>query len=158
MILIGTILGYFGTKANTPNTPKKPLESYKKSMSYRLNTVWQGLIIEAISLSDSSGPSTGIVSVQTAQDTYGTTGRHIFIPRRSKLFGEHVGNSRVIVWKKIVLPDDSSMNIEQIFKPNVLGQKGIKRGTKIEIVVASDINIGIPDALKLPKWEKRFYE
>src|SRR3546814_15642081 len=75
----------------------------------------------------------GLVVAQVTGNVYDTpTGRHLLIPQGARLIGEYdsvvaFGQSRaLVIWNRIVMPDGSSIVIENLPAPDTAGYAGLE--------------------------------
>ena len=94
--------------------------------------VWRGQAMPAALVTGINSDLPGQVIGQVTEPVYDTvTGRHLLIPQGSKLVGRYdsviaYGQSRaLIVWSRIILPDGSSIRIENLPATDTAGYSGL---------------------------------
>ncbi|MGC8494198.1 MAG: TrbI/VirB10 family protein [Syntrophobacteraceae bacterium] len=112
----GKSMGYLLHKREAPLSP------------YEIKT---GTIIPAVMISGINSDLPGLIVGQVSQNVYDTaTGRYLLIPQGARLVGEydsHVsyGQERVlVVWRRIVFPDASTINLETMPGTDEAGYAG----------------------------------
>jgi len=94
-------------------------------------TVIAGALVTGIK-SDLPGDIIGTVT-EPVYDT--ATGKHLLIPQGSRILGRYnsqvsYGQSRVqVVWNRIILPDTSSLTLDNLIGPAPAGYAGLEDGT-----------------------------
>ena len=93
-----------------------------------------GTIIQATLITGIESTLAGTIVAQTRQDLYDTvTGKHLLIPKGSKLLGEYdsrnvaYGQRRIAMWyTRIVLPNGTSILLGKPAGADLLGQAGVE--------------------------------
>jgi len=95
--------------------------------------VMAGTLISASLITGLQSDLPGLVVAQVTQNVYDTvTGRMLLIPQGSKLIGTYdsviaFGQSRaLVVWQRIIMPDGSSMQIDNLPATDAQGYSGLK--------------------------------
>ncbi len=95
-----------------------------------------GAVIPAVMLSGINSELPGQILAQVAENVYDTaSGTHLMIPQGSRLVGQYmnqvnVGQERVMVsWQRIIYPDGSSLNIENMQGIDQSGYSGFQDKT-----------------------------
>ncbi len=95
--------------------------------------VMAGTLISASLITGLQSDLPGLVVAQVTQNVYDTvTGRMLLIPQGSKLIGTYdsvvaFGQSRaLVVWQRIIMPDGSSMQIDNLPATDAQGYAGLK--------------------------------
>ncbi len=95
-------------------------------------TVLAGSLIPAALIGDMNSDLPGIVQAQVTQNVYDSaTGKWLLIPQGSKLIGKYdarvlFGQERaLLVWMRLILPDGSSMILDQFSGTDARGQAGL---------------------------------
>lgn len=106
-----------------PHRLEEPLSPYQ---------VMAGTVIPAVLITGINSDLPGQVTGQVTEPVYDTvTGRYLLIPQGSKLIGRYdsviaYGQSRaLIVWSRIILPDGSSIRIENLPAADTSGYAGL---------------------------------
>jgi type IV secretion system protein VirB10 len=114
----GKRMGYLPHKRNAPLSP------------YEIKT---GTIIPAVMISGINSDLPGEIVGQVSQNVYDTaTGNYLLIPQGARLIGEydsHVtyGQNRVlVVWRRIVFPDASTINLDTMPGTDEAGYAGFR--------------------------------
>ncbi|TWB77210.1 type IV secretion system protein VirB10 [Nitrospirillum amazonense] len=113
-----------GSGTENPHALQKPRSPY---------TVLAGTIIAAALLPALNSDLPGLVTAQVTENVYDTaTGRFLLIPQGSRLIGRYdsvvaFGQSRaLLVWQRIILPDASSLEIDNLPATDAAGQAGLE--------------------------------
>lgn len=104
---------FFGSTSDNdsylPNIRQAPLSPYEVSA---------GAIIPAVMINGINSDLPGLLTAQVSQNVYNTeTGGHLVIPQGTKIIGRYdsqvaFGQKRVlIVWDRLVFPDNSKLNL-----------------------------------------------
>lgn len=95
--------------------------------------VMAGTAIPASLVTGINSDLPGLVIAQVTENVYDTpTGRHLLIPQGARLIGEYdsvvaFGQSRaLVVWNRIVMPDGSSIVIENLPATDTAGNAGLE--------------------------------
>jgi type IV secretion system protein VirB10 len=95
-------------------------------------TLHAGSIISASLITGLNSDLPGLVTAQVTENAYDTvTGRILLIPQGSRLIGSYdsvvaFGQSRaLVVWQRIILPDGSSIRIDNIPATDMAGYAGL---------------------------------
>ena len=115
----GTATGIYND--HTLQTPASPYE------------VMAGTVIAASLLTGLNSDLPGEVTAQVTENVYDSvTGRYLLIPQGSRLIGSYdsviaFGQSRALVaWQRIVMPDGSSIQIDNLPATDAAGYTGLK--------------------------------
>lgn len=114
----------------------RPEEIYDLHSVIKPVSVYQiqaGTIIQATMITGVETSLAGTIVAQTRQDLYDTvTGKHLLIPKGSKLLGEYdsrvnYGQRRIAMWyTRIVLPNGTSILLGKPAGADLLGQSGVE--------------------------------
>jgi type IV secretion system protein VirB10 len=95
-------------------------------------TLSAGSVIAASLLTGLDSDLPGMVTAQVTENVYdSTTGRLLLVPQGSRLVGDYdsvvaFGQSRaLVVWKRIILPDGSSVQIDNMLASDAAGYAGL---------------------------------
>lgn len=95
-------------------------------------TVSAGSVIAASLITGLNSDLPGLVTAQTTENTYDSvTGRTLLIPQGSRLIGSYdsvvaFGQKRaLVVWQRIILPDASSVRIDNVPASDTAGYAGL---------------------------------
>ena len=95
--------------------------------------VLAGTVIAASLLTGLNSDLPGAVTAQVTENVYDTvTGRYLLIPQGSRLIGSYdsvvaFGQSRaLVVWRRIIMPDGSSIQIDNLPAADPAGYTGLK--------------------------------
>ena len=95
-------------------------------------TLHAGSIIAASLITGLNSDLPGLVTAQVTENTYDSvTGRILLIPQGSRLIGSYdsvvaFGQSRaLVVWQRIILPDGSSIRIDNVPATDIAGYAGL---------------------------------
>lgn len=118
-------------KSGTPDTHN----SGKLQMPASPYQVMAGSVISAALVTGIRSDLPGNVIGTVTEPVYDTaTGRHLLIPQGSRIFGRYnsqvsYGQSRLqVVWNRIVLPDTSSLALDNLVGTNPAGYAGLEDG------------------------------
>ncbi|MBB6255433.1 TrbI/VirB10 family protein [Nitrospirillum iridis] len=113
-----------GGGTENPHALQRPRSPY---------TILAGTIIAAALLPALNSDLPGFVTAQVTENVYDTaTGRFLLIPQGSRLIGRYdsvvaFGQSRaLLVWQRIILPDASSLQIDNLPATDAAGQAGLE--------------------------------
>ena len=113
-----------GSDVYNPHSLQRPVSPYQ---------VMAGTIIPASLITRLNSDLPGQVIGQVTENVFDTpTGRHLLIPQGTKLLGRYeseidAGQSRaLVVWNRIILPDGSSLVIDNLHGTDASGQSGIR--------------------------------
>ncbi|WP_244411087.1 TrbI/VirB10 family protein [Nitrospirillum viridazoti] len=119
----------FATRKDTSGT-ENPYTLQKPRSPY---TIMAGTVIAAALLPALNSDLPGFVMAQVTENVYDTaTGRFLLIPQGSRLIGRYdsvvaFGQSRaLLVWQRIVLPDTSSLEVDNLPATDAAGQAGLE--------------------------------
>ena len=111
------------TEIYNPHGLQKPVSPYQ---------LMAGTIIAASLVSGLSSDLPGFVIAQVTENVYDTvTGRHLLVPQGSRLVGKYdnvvaFGQERaLVVWQRIILPDGSSVVIDNLPATDTGGYAGL---------------------------------
>ncbi|WP_281198708.1 TrbI/VirB10 family protein [Novosphingobium rosa] len=106
-----------------PHTLSEPTSPY---------TLSAGTVIAASLITGINSDLPGMVSAQVTQNAYDTaTGRYLLLPQGSRLIGSYdsvvaYGQKRaLLVWQRIILPDGSSVRIDNVPASDASGYAGL---------------------------------
>jgi type IV secretion system protein VirB10 len=95
-------------------------------------TLMAGTVIAASLITGVNSDLPGLVSAQVTQNVYDTaTGRYLLLPQGARLIGSYdsvvaYGQKRaLLVWQRIVLPDGSSVKIDNVPATDTAGYAGL---------------------------------
>lgn len=94
------------------------------------NTVIQGTMIQAVLETFINSDLPGQIRAVVAEDVHSYDGSRVLIPRGSKLFGQYSDNVEIgqrramVVWTRIVMPDNQSVELAGI-GGDAVGQSGL---------------------------------
>lgn len=95
-------------------------------------TLHAGTVIAASLITGLNSDLPGLVTAQVTQNTYDSvTGRTLLVPQGSRLIGSYdsvvaFGQSRaLVVWQRIILPDGSSIRIDNVPATDTQGYAGL---------------------------------
>lgn len=95
-------------------------------------TLHAGTVIAASLITGLNSDLPGLVTAQVTQNTYDSvTGRTLLVPQGSRLIGSYdsvvaYGQSRaLVVWQRIILPDGSSIRIDNVPATDTQGYAGL---------------------------------
>ena len=107
-----------------PHVPQTPVSPYQ---------VMAGSVIAASLITGINSDLPGLVAAQVTENVYDTvTGRTLLIPQGARLIGTYdsviaFGQSRaLLVWQRIILPDGSSIEIDNLPATDTAGYAGLK--------------------------------
>ena len=113
-----------GSDVYNPHSLQRPVSPYQ---------VMAGTIIPASLITGLNSDLPGQVIGQVTENVFDTpTGQHLLIPQGTKLLGRYeseidAGQSRaLVVWNRIILPDGSSLVIDNLHGTDASGQSGIR--------------------------------
>jgi len=96
------------------------------------DTLMAGSVIAASLITGLNSDLPGLVTAQVTQHVYDSvTGQHLLIPQGSRLIGSYdsvvaFGQSRaLVVWQRIILPDGSSIRIDNVPAADTQGYAGL---------------------------------
>lgn len=108
-----------------PSTRRSPLSRYELSA---------GTVISGVLTSGINSDLPGNILAQVSENIYDTaTGAHLLIPQGTKVIGEydsHVvyGQNRIlVVWKRLIYPDGTSLNLGGLIGSDQSGYSGLKQ-------------------------------
>lgn len=122
-----------GGQQQAPNNQKKTFQlssglTAPKS-PYEIKT---GELIPAVLMSGIDSDLAGNITAIVSQDVYDSIrGRHLLIPKGSKLYGTYdsnilYGQNRLmLIWQRIILPNGYSINLESMQGLDITGQAGV---------------------------------
>jgi type IV secretion system protein VirB10 len=95
-------------------------------------TLMAGTVIAASLITGVNSDLPGLVSAQVTQNVYDTaTGRYLLLPQGARLIGSYdsvvaYGQKRaLLVWQRIILPDGSSVKIDNVPATDTAGYAGL---------------------------------
>jgi type IV secretion system protein TrbI len=109
-------------------------DDYKKisqamGKTYR---IFEGTVLEAVLTNRLNGAFSGPVNCMTTTNVYSHDGRHLLIPKGSRVLGEasrvdHFGQERLaVVFHRIIMPDGYSLRLDRFRGLNQIGETGLK--------------------------------
>jgi type IV secretion system protein VirB10 len=109
---------------NNPHTLQDPVSPYQ---------IMAGTVIEAALVTGLNSDLPGEVIAQTTSNTYDSvSGQTLLVPQGSRLIGSYdsviaFGQSRaLVVWRRIILPDGSSIEIDNLPATDAAGYAGLE--------------------------------
>ncbi len=107
-----------------PHIKRAPLSRYE---------VKAGTVIPATLITGINSDLPGNVSALVREHVYDSvTGNHLLIPQGAKLIGEYDSrvsfgqNRALVVWKRLIFPDGSSLNLDKMPGVDIAGKGGFK--------------------------------
>lgn len=136
-----------GNFSTEPAAPSKSEQDFSKSVNTEISKsgllhepaspyqVMAGTVIAAALITGIKSDLPGDVIATVTEPVYDSaTGQHVLIPQGSRLLGRYdsqvsYGQSRVqVVWQRVVLPDTSSFELDELVGTDAAGYAGLKDG------------------------------